>query len=213
MKWLLFLLVAPLVLAVNIKGTVYDFGLNQVPAIVEINSSPAQKLVAKTGVYSFDVPIGVYSIKATTNGLSIIEEVKALNEGDYILDLILLDSLEEEQLLEQEIEQQIAQVETPEVEGLFESKPVTQWMLWVAAFLALIAFLIWFSRRKQPAIPEDLQNVLSYVNSQGGRVNQKDLVKNLQYSEAKISLMIDELEAQGLVQRIKKGRGNLVIRK
>lgn len=214
-RWfLILLLLAPLVLAVNndtnhvlIQGTVYDFGLNQVSnAIVEINSTPAQKIVAKNGMYAFKVPVGVYSIKASTNGISMIEQVNALAEGEYVLDLILLESLEEEeQLLQQEIE-------TPEVEGLFESKPTMQWALWVIAFLILAAFLIWYSRKKPTTMPDDLHNVLNYINSQGGRVNQKDIVKNLQYSEAKISLMIDELEAQELVKRIKKGRGNIIIK-
>ncbi len=210
MKWVLLLLIVlvPAVLAVDIKGTVYDFGLNQVSnAIVEINSSPAQKIVAKNGIYSFKVPLGVYTIKASADGIFITEQAEALNEGEYVLDLILLESLEEEEsLLDQEIE-------LPAVEGFFEPKPAIQWVLWAVAFLVFAVFLIWFSRKKQTTMPDDLQNVLSYITSQGGRVNQKDIVKNLQYSEAKISLMIDELEAQGLVKRIKKGRGNLVISK
>src|SRR3989344_5195233 len=130
---LLLLLLIPSVLAVNIKGTVYDFELNQVSnAIVEINSSPAQKIVAKNGEYSFDIPTGIYSISARSNGLSITEEGRALNEGEYVLDLILLTSFEEEEeLLAQELSQEI---NAPAIEELFESKPTSEWALWVLAF-------------------------------------------------------------------------------
>ena len=209
MKWLLLLLVIQTALALNIDGTVYDFELNKLSnVIVEINSSPSQKIVAKEGSYYFNVQTGIYQIKASTSsGLVIREEIRALNEGDYVLDLILLTSLEdEEKLLDEEIE-------TPSVEGLIEERPTMEWVIWALVFLLLAGFVIWFSRTKNnKELPEDLQNLLNFISSQGGRANQKDIYKNLSYSEAKISLMLDELEAQGIVKRIKKGRGNIIIK-
>jgi uncharacterized membrane protein len=49
------------------------------------------------------------------------------------------------------------------------------------------------------------------VRSEGGRTTQKDLRRAIPYSEAKISLMIAELESQGKLKKIKKGRGNIII--
>ncbi len=46
----------------------------------------------------------------------------------------------------------------------------------------------------------------------GNSMCLQDIRKNFPYSEAKISLMIDELEAKGLVKKVKKGRGNLILK-
>jgi uncharacterized membrane protein len=43
------------------------------------------------------------------------------------------------------------------------------------------------------------------------RITQKDIRKQLPDSEAKISLVISELESKGIVKKIKKGRGNIII--
>ena len=43
------------------------------------------------------------------------------------------------------------------------------------------------------------------------RVTQKDVRKAIPLSEAKISLIISDLESQGKIRKIKKGRGNILI--
>ncbi len=63
----------------------------------------------------------------------------------------------------------------------------------------------------ESAIPSDLQEVLSIIRAQEGRITQKDLRLRLNCSEAKASLMITDLEARGLVKKVKKGRGNVII--
>ncbi len=45
------------------------------------------------------------------------------------------------------------------------------------------------------------------------RVTQKEIRAEIPLSEAKISLMITELEHKGIVEKIKKGRGNILIYK
>ncbi|MHC1582167.1 MAG: helix-turn-helix transcriptional regulator [Candidatus Syntropharchaeia archaeon] len=60
-------------------------------------------------------------------------------------------------------------------------------------------------------LPEDLKEVISIIQQNGGRITQKELRKKLSLSEAKISLMITDLENRGLVTKIKKGRGNVII--
>ncbi|MBI4738935.1 hypothetical protein HY772_05235 [Candidatus Woesearchaeota archaeon] len=57
----------------------------------------------------------------------------------------------------------------------------------------------------------DLLAVMQFIKREGGRTTQKDLRREIPYSEAKISLMISELEHKKLVKRIKKGRGNIII--
>jgi len=60
-------------------------------------------------------------------------------------------------------------------------------------------------------IPSDLQEVLSIIRGRDGRISQKDLRMRLNCSEAKASLMITDLEDRGLVKKVKKGRGNVII--
>ena len=60
-------------------------------------------------------------------------------------------------------------------------------------------------------IPSDLQEVLSIIRNHEGRIAQKDLRTRLNCSEAKASLMITDLEDRGLVKKVKKGRGNVII--
>ena len=61
------------------------------------------------------------------------------------------------------------------------------------------------------AIPSDLQEVLSIIRGHEGRITQKDLRLRLNCSEAKASLMVTDLEDRGLVKKVKKGRGNVII--
>jgi len=63
----------------------------------------------------------------------------------------------------------------------------------------------------ESAVPSDLQEVLSIIRGRDGRITQKDLRMRLNCSEAKASLMITDLEDRGLVKKVKKGRGNVII--
>ena len=45
------------------------------------------------------------------------------------------------------------------------------------------------------------------------RLTQKEIRKDIPLSEAKISLIISEMEHKGLVEKIKKGRGNIIVLK
>ena len=59
-------------------------------------------------------------------------------------------------------------------------------------------------------MPEDLKSVVGIIQEEGGRITQKELRKKLPYSEAKVSLMVADLEGRGMVRKIKKGRGNII---
>ena len=60
---------------------------------------------------------------------------------------------------------------------------------------------------------KDLNDVIDIIKKEGGRTTQKDIRKQIPLSEAKISLMIAELEHKGVIEKIKKGRGNIIILK
>jgi len=60
-------------------------------------------------------------------------------------------------------------------------------------------------------INNDLYSKVLEVIKKEKRITQKSLRKQFPLSEAKISLVITELEAKGKIEKIKKGRGNLLI--
>jgi uncharacterized membrane protein len=66
---------------------------------------------------------------------------------------------------------------------------------------------------KVVGLPEDLQSIVEKIREAGGRMNQLELRQKLPYSEAKVSLMLADLESRGLIRKIKKGRGNIIILK
>ncbi|MCX6708180.1 MAG: hypothetical protein NTW67_00825 [Candidatus Woesearchaeota archaeon] len=203
--WVLLVLL-PSVLGAVIHGSVYDFGLNKLPnSVVEIDTSPRQQMVAVGGTYSFSVPPGNYTLSARFKDLDIDENISAVSDGDYVFDLILLPNVDE------------LSVETPEVplvEDVVQDAPVTSWLVWLFVFVVLgfIAYRVSRPRKIIREVADDLQKILEFVEKEGGRTTQKDIRKNFPYSEAKISLMIDDLEAKGLLKRIKKGRGNIIVK-
>ncbi len=66
---------------------------------------------------------------------------------------------------------------------------------------------------KKFPLPADLQQVMDIIRGQGGRITQKDLRSKLKYSEGKVSLMLADLERRELIEKFKRGRGNIVILK
>ena len=211
--------------AATIYGSVYDFSLNKINnARVEINTSPNQFLIARNGSYSFNAPNGAYTIKAQlmqkdTAIASVQENITITQDGSYVLDLILFPDVEEG-------------VENPGIDANgnvidANASKSNYWILLV--LLLMIVAAIYYFKRKQKKLPEeeskeskkseekkednDLEQVIKIIKNEGGRATQKDIRKQIPLSEAKISLMIAELEHKGLVEKIKKGRGNIIILK
>lgn len=67
------------------------------------------------------------------------------------------------------------------------------------------------SPKKKAPLPADLQEVMDIIRGQGGRITQKNLRSRLKYSEGKVSLMLADLERRELIEKFKRGRGNIVI--
>ena len=57
---------------------------------------------------------------------------------------------------------------------------------------------------------DDKNLFIKIIKEEGGRISQKDLRKKMPLSEAKVSLIIAELESEGKIKKIKKGRGNIL---
>ncbi|MBM3199358.1 hypothetical protein FJZ53_00355 [Candidatus Woesearchaeota archaeon] len=208
-------------LAATIHGTVYDEGLNVVEnVVVELNSTPIQRQVSKDGTYKFTVPEGYYTLTVKYNGQSAKESFTISQDGDYVLDLFLFSSFEEEDELVKD-----SNSLTLEEEYFKENGTSTAAIMIVIALIAFSGGLFYYLKTRKPTIKvgiedikeesndEDLQKCLEFIKKQGGRTTQKDIRKNFPMSEAKISLIITELEHNGKLQKIRKGRSNVIILK
>lgn len=228
------LLILPLVSAATLKGSIYDENLDLAKdVLVEINTIPQQKYLAKVGSYSFDLSPGKYTLTAKNDQYLITEQVEITSSsGEYVLDLFLLPDFVEEDELWQEIQQELP-LET-------EETPIPLWS-WIIAGIIFVILLgriiyarkkygsLWAFRKriKQESIktleqhkeelakePGYVDQALEIIKKHDGRINQKELRKEMMYlSEAKISLIVTELEHKGKVEKIKKGRGNVLILK
>lgn len=83
----------------TVHGIAYDWSTFEPldNAVIEVNSTPAQSMVAKYGVYSFELPNGTYLITAGYYQDNVLtyygEEIATVtSEGNYVLDLLLLPS-------------------------------------------------------------------------------------------------------------------------
>jgi len=212
--------------AATIYGTVYDLSLKKLNnARVEINTVPKQFTIAQNSSYSFNVPNGYYTIKAQLVQKNVVlesveENITINQEGNYVLDLILFPNVEEG-------------VEAIDVDvngNVLETKKSSSIFVFVVPLIILFAAIIGIfyfkkSRKKPAAIKNDvekteekfeddyLEQLIKIIKHEGGRVTQKEIRKQIPLSEAKISLMIAELEHKGVIDKIKKGRGNIIILK
>jgi len=62
---------------------------------------------------------------------------------------------------------------------------------------------------KAKRLPKEAAQVLEIIKKEQ-RLTQKELRKKLPWSEAKVSLIVADLEERGLIKKIKKGRGNIL---
>ena len=62
----------------------------------------------------------------------------------------------------------------------------------------------------ETSLPDDLKEIMNLIRANGNRITQRELRKKSPYSESKVSLMISDLEERGLVEKFKRGRGNII---
>ncbi|HLD75643.1 MAG TPA: hypothetical protein VI874_01370 [Candidatus Norongarragalinales archaeon] len=243
MKLLLaILIVAGLASSVRLYGVVYDSQLEPVTKVLlQINTTPAQRLVSPDGAYAFTLPAGNYELSATKANASVLENLTLSREGEYRFDLIFLPDLPTDV---DEIEDALLDNDVPSTD-LAENGPNVPWFLW-ALGLGGLTLASWFflrqhsfkaERKTAPvveketrtmpvpsshtrhglssptALTPDQKRVLQTLESLNNRAPQKELRKAMnEWSEAKVSLELTELEDAGLIRKIKKGRGNVIKR-
>jgi uncharacterized membrane protein len=193
--------------------------------IVEINTTPVQKKVTENGSYIFDsVPPGNYTIRAVYKTekeyLYAEENITIVTEGRYVIDLILFPEINIPDI------QDIEMVE-------FDIGDVGGWnyfiLIPIPVIIAFAVLLIYLRRsrvdeiefQEEPdleangieSLPDDLREVVEILIRNDGRISQRDLRKKIGCSEAKMSLMVADLERRGIVEKVKKGRGNIIFLK
>jgi uncharacterized membrane protein len=194
--------------------------IGNVVFILEKNGTEVQQIVSKDGSYSFEVESGDYKITARQieKDLFAEENITVTSDVNYRFDVILFPNLEG--------------LEPPEFpEELAETSKGEQpyYLIAIGLSSAVIAVLYIIKRREltgegeflipetpselSSELPEDLRNVLEIIRKEGGRITQKELRKKLGYSEAKMSLIVADLERRGLIEKVKKGRGNIIFLK
>lgn len=165
-----------------------------IDAVVEIRNSFVQRIIAEDGTYSFVVEDGDYVIIAKWRDLIAIENVTV--KGKVRFDLILVPNID------------------------VKDEKEDNWFAYLAILItsSILIFLYYLKRKEGKVeetkiLPEDLSSVLEVIKKEGGRITQKELRKRLGYSEAKMSLIVADLERRGLIEKVKKGRGNIIFLK
>ena len=213
--FLMLLLFPNIVFSATIYGTIYDLSLDKANDVrIEINTEPKQFYISKNGSYVFNVPDGAYSIEAkqlvgTLLIASTSENITIRDDGSYVLDLILFPSLDDD--LETDIN----------IIDLEEKRKFNLATILIIALIVVVAFIAFYIGRKKKKLTKkeekhednDLDQIVKIIKQEGGRTTQKEIRKHIPLSEAKISLMIAELEHKGIIEKIKKGRGNILILK
>jgi len=218
-------------LAATIQGAIYSTNLDvEKDVLVMIDTTPSQKYLAKDGTYSFQVSPGKYVLTAKKGLTEVSEEVEVIKEGEFIYDLFMMSSLTEEDEIWKSTEEDYF--------GSVEEKSTLAY--WVAGFVFLLAMarIIYYRKKYGPIKkfrkkikeeskktiyqhkaelaqePDSADKALEIIKKHDGRISQKKLRKEMLYlSEAKVSLILTELEHKGLIEKVKKGRGNVILLK
>ena len=248
----------------TVHGSLYNWYTlePQEDVILEINTTPAQTVVANNGIYAFTLEPGSYLIIARgyENGTLTAyseEEITIKKQGDYVIDILLYPVYEEdiEDLNDTELSNLTASVEegTKIVEQTSDDQDNYSYFLILIIPLLIVAIYFYRHNRedynqkpvttipdlsdveqtpdvappdeisqevqpeeenkKEEELPADLKEILAIIHKAGGRITQKDLRQKLNCSEAKASLMIADLQRRGLIDKFKKGRGNILVLK
>jgi len=198
--------------AAKVYGNVYDLSLLKVSgSMITVNSTPQQQLISLDGTYSLEIQNGFYIMKAEKieSGLVVSADTKNITvnqKGEYIIDFILFPNFSEDEL-------EVPDIIIPEVP---ERNLTSLLGLMFLLIMGIIFYYFFIKKRSEETEPDSddlLNKVIGIIKNEDGRATQKEIRKQLPYSEAKISLVISELEHKGVVEKIKRGRGNVIVLK
>lgn len=211
--------------------------------VVEIDSSPKQTYVVKDGSYSFTLGQGSYTITAmqksgTETVAKAEEKIDVKTDGEFSVDLILFPVIDQPTIYEPSPaagnERELLFIYIVAAMGLFiaigiairffNKKKVKHAHSKESKKTAGKTKNVKKAEKKAEEKKEDVREhpkndvydsgqIIEMLKKHGGRATQKDIRKEIPLSEAKISLMIAELESRGKIEKIKKGRGNIIILK
>jgi uncharacterized membrane protein len=215
--FLFILTILPCINAAEIYGTVYDMSLNPAKgAVIEINSTPKQNYISKDGSYSFILGLGDYVINAKYvhdyQAYSAEENITIIDKGKYILDLIVFPDLSEENEL-------LLFGEDINLEDIYEDETNAFPWLYILLVMIIITIIFLFFKKRKPMkkteiLEEEIDpkdKIYEFIKQKGGRITQKEIRKNFPVSQATISLILTELESDGKLKKIKRGKGNIII--
>ena len=229
----------------TIHGAVYEWYTFQPMenAVIEVNSTPPQSIVARYGLYSFNLAPGSYLITAKyyqNNTLTSFAEetITITDDGDYVLDLLLFPSYDEVILNETELSEITEDFDEETIAIQDDKNSGYIYLIAIILIFAIVRFSIYAYKKQSSekeeimpqididtpeetnqtveikttaSLPSDLLEVMDIIKANGGRITQKELRSKLTYSEAKVSLMVSDLEQRGIVEKFKQGRGNIIL--
>jgi len=207
--------------AATLHGGCFDWAtMERLPGTyLDFNSTPEQRIVAENGSYYAELAPGAYAIKANyyENGSLVLSSsayAEIASEGDYRLDVILTPALEGETPL----------VDLPEPEEELAATDNQSQLVDAAVAIALVLIALLAvkllgkgaEKKSEPgkaeaALDDEARGVLEALRENGGRMTQRELRRKMPQSEAKVSLVVSELEARGFLKKFKKGRGNILV--
>lgn len=208
------------VFSATISGNVYNYDLElENRAMVTVNSVPVQKQIIQDGTYSLELQTGTYIIEAyniddeelrTSENLTIIN-----NSGNYKLDLFLF--YEPSNIVDENID-----LSLPKEDDYFLSNKIIISFILVLVILFVLVYLlarknkgsnskIIISDKKINSLDDQIKNdIIHLLKANHGLMTQKNIRKNFNYSESKISLIIKDLEKEEIVSKEKRGTINYI---
>ncbi len=241
------------IVTARIYGTIYDKTLKRVEdVIVQINTTPTQRFIAKQGTYSFEIPVGNYLVtvyREEEDNLTyyVMENITVPAVGTFLVDLYSKEAItvRTEEPPPQETPPEKQQSEWQRIFQILKQNSLIFYpAIIILALLIIIGGYFIYRQfhlskkiegelyrvkedniklreeQQQKELEEsihrkdlrpELKQVVDIIIKQGNRTTQKELRREIPLSEAKISLMVSELVELGILKKIKKGRGNIVI--
>ncbi len=101
-------------------------------------------------------------------------------------------------------------------EAIFPIDQLTLFAIIITAIIvAFLSFLIMLSRKQKvrdilPVLTDGERKVMEILLREKGAVDQRVLVKETDFSKAKVTRVINDLVARGIIDKISKGRKNLI---
>jgi hypothetical protein len=161
-------------------------------------------------IFQFSVPVENFSIEITIpSDMAVVSPIYPTPTSFYSYREMLVVKWKKEMLVEGE-----------EFLVLLGYKPVASasserffiYYVFAAAFAAFCSGL-YLGRRKKPRpeyVVADERIVLDAIRKAGGKIIQSELVKNTEFSKAKVSKILSELEYRKIIRKEKYKRTNII---